>query len=337
MGNFRITEFKCNKVSILAKINLRNANDSKQSNTPLTKKYTDTLSISLQRNLVMAAAVGLDPESFYRLSRSVRASCPFCTLVLLVASSQMEDKTLKELGDLYSVVYISFDEYFPAHLKGYLADIKNIHSTRWIVFNNYLLALQAKHVVFDNVFICDGHDSLFQTDVFVYMTAYTPGLYAFIEDVSMTIGKCPVNNNWIKICYGEAEVKNLFNKSISCSGTVLGTWSAMMSYLSVMQSEILNTPVACKNYLGSDQGVHNYIIHNKEIPKVTIHHISHEYGFVGTLGYATWLKRNQFGLVLNANRSVYAVIHQWGRSYKLIEQYQREYKTISEEDRERKN
>jgi hypothetical protein len=347
IGSLRTREFQCNKVLISGKslrgenllhdTNLRNANDSKQSNTSSMKKYTHSLSISLQHNLVITAAVNSGLEAIYRVARSVRASCPFCTLVMIVSHSQMQDKNLKELTDLYSIVYISYDEYFPVHLKAYQSDIKHVHSTRWLIIHNYLLTLQTKRVIFDNVFVCDSHDSLFQTNVFAYMTDYTPGLYAFIEDVGMTIGKCSTNRMWIKICYDDAEVEHLFNKSISCSGTVLGTWSAMMSYLAVMESQILSTPVACKNNHGSDQGVHNYIIHNRKIPNVTIHHISHEYGFVGTLAHAQWLKRNQFGLVLNTNRSVYAVIHQWNRSHKMIEQLQREYHVIPEEERDRKN
>jgi hypothetical protein len=151
----------------------------------------------------------------------------------------------------------------------------------------------------------------------------------------MTIGKCSYNREWIKLCYGEVELEKLFNKSISCSGTVLGTWSAVLSYLSIMESQILSTPVACKNYGGSDQGIHNYIIYNNKIANVTVHHISHEYGFIGTLGYAAWLKRNQFGLLKNANGSVYAVIHQWNRSKQMMTQLQREYQTIPPDIRDR--
>jgi hypothetical protein len=99
---------------------------------------------------------------------------------------------------------------------------------------------------------------------------------------------------------------------------------------------MLKASITCKT-TGNDQGIHNYIIHNRKIPNVTIHHISHEYGFVGTLGYVLWMKRNQFGLVQNINGSVYAVIHQWNRSYKMIEQLQREYHVIPEEERDRKN
>jgi len=301
--------------------------------------YSDNRSvpISLQHNLVISAAVNSDLTTMYRFSRSLRATCAFCTLVMIVTDATMYNNDFRELADVYSIVYISYEEYFPQHLRKYRSNIKNIRSTRWIIIKNYLLTLQAKGEMHDNVFMCDSHDTLFQTDVFQHMTGYTPGLYAFIEGTRMTIGKCSYNRDWIKLCYGEAELEKLFNKSISCSGTVLGTWSAILSYLSIMESQILSTPVACKNYGGSDQGIHNYIIYNNKIEKVTVHHISHEYGFIGTLCYAAWLKRNQFGLLKNANGSVYAVIHQWNRSKQMMAQLQREYQTIPPNIRDKIN
>ena len=222
-------------------------------------------------------------------------------------------------------------------MKNYQYDITYIYSFRWIVIHKYLSTLHTKHQLYDNVFICDAHDTLFQTDIFAYMNGYAPGLYAFIEADHMKIGHCQTNKEWLLTCYGEAEAKKLFSKPISCSGTVLGTWSAIMSYLFVMESEILSRSEACKDYGGSDQGIHNYIIYNNKISEVTIHHISNEYGFVGTLGYVLSWKRNQFGLVLNANGSVYAVIHQWNRSGQMKAQFQREYQIIPADIRDKKD
>jgi hypothetical protein len=352
LGSFGTRKLQCTQVSIprisfrdkdhTSDANLRNVHNANQSNTFLMKKhfsdaYIRSFPISSQHNLVVTAAVNLDLTTIYRFSRSMRASCAFCTLVMIVTNATMYNNDFRELADLYSIVYTSCEENFPLRLREHQSEIKYIHSSRWILIHIYLLNLEVKREVYDNVFICDSYDTLFQTDVFVHMNSYTPGLYVFIEDIRMTIGKCPYNHDWIKKCYGEAEVMKLFDKSISCSGTVLGTWSAILSYLSIMESEILTAPAACKSNVGSDQGVHNYIIHNSKINKVTIHHISHEYGFVGTLGYALWLKRNQFGLVQNANRSVYAVIHQWNRSEQMKAQFQREYQIIPPDTRDKKN
>ena len=292
---------------------------------------------SAQRNLIITAAVGSDLPIMCRFARSVRQSCNACYLAMIVTDATMNNSDYRALADLYSIVYVSSEDYVPTRLKAMKSLIANIHSSRWIIINNYLLSLQNKGEEFDNVFICDSHDTVFQHDVFAHMNNYTSGLYAFMEDVRMTIGTCRINSEWIKVCYSKAELKKLSNKSISCSGTVLGTWSAIMSYLSTMESQILGTAIVCQGVTGSDQGVHNYIVHNNMIPNIPIHYISHEYGFVGTLGYVLWMKRNQFGLVENANGSIYAVIHQWNRSKQMIAQFEREYQLIPADDRDKKN
>jgi hypothetical protein len=332
-----ITNINLREKKVTNDVKLQNANNSTQSNTFTTKKNEDSSTAALQRNLVISAAVGTGVDAIYRMARSLRASCPFCTFVLIISNASMDDNNTKEVGDLYSIIYISADDYYPEHLKVYRSDISFIHSLRWIIINNYLSILQVKGQVFDNVFVCDSHDTLFQRDVFANMATYTPGLYAFLEDKSMNFRNCIHNNDWVRYCYGATEVEKLLDKPISCSGTVLGTWSAMLSYLSVMQIQILNTPISCKQNGGSDQGIHNYIIHNSKIPNVTIHHVSHESGFVATLHYARSLKRNQFGLVVNENGTIYSVVHQWNRSKQLIAQYENEYPIISKDDQEKKN
>lgn len=350
-GNCGTNKSQCNQLLIIGNKfhdkhricdnNLRNTNNSKQINTFPRQKYSvdaynQSFSKSFQNNLIISTAINSDLTTVYRFSRSVRASCALCTLVLLVTDATIYEEDFKDLADLYSIVYISMEEYTPEYLTADKNVLNNLMTARWIVINNYLLTLQAEGTIYDNVFICDSSDVLFQKDVFAYMNDYTPGLYAFMEDVRMTIGTCKYNSDWIQKCYGDVELQNLFDESISCAGTVLGTWSAIMSYLSILESEMLKAPIACKA-VGSDQGSHNYIIHNRKIPNVTIHYISHEYGFVGTLGYVLWMKRNQFGLVQNANGSVYAVIHQWNRSKQMKDQFKREYQIIPSRLRNRKN
>jgi len=293
----------------------------------ISQSYNITRTTSVQRNLIITAAINMELVSVYRFARSVRASTYSSTLVIIVTKTAMSSRNFQELADVYSIIYISDEDYFPAKLKVQRPDTAAIYTSRWIIIKKFLLNLQTKGVIFDNVFACDSLDTIFQKDIFAFMTNYNPGLYVFMEDVRMTIGTCPINSRWIKGCYGDAELKILHSKSISCSGTVLGTWSAMMSYLSVMESEIIATPAACKDR-GIDQGIHNYIIYNNKIPNTTIHQISHEYGFVGTLGYAKRVIRNPFGLVLNANGSIYAVIHQWNRSKQMVTQFKREYQLI---------
>lgn len=302
----------------------------------VSRLYNITRTTSIQRNLIITAAINMELVSVYRFARSVRATCYSSTLVMIMTKTAMSNRDFQELADVYSIIYISDEDYFPAKLKVERPDTAPIYTSCWIIIKNFLFNLQMKGVIFDNIFACDSLDTVFQRDVFAFMMNYTPGLYVFMEDIRMTIGTCRFNSGWIKGCYGDAELKRLYSKPISCSGTVLGTWSAMISYLSVMESEIIATPAACKDR-GIDQGFHNYIIYNNKIPNITIHRISHEYGFVGTLGYAKRVLRNPFGLVFNANGSIYAVIHQWNRSKQMVIQFKREYQLIAANIRNNKN
>ncbi|CAF1505771.1 unnamed protein product [Adineta ricciae] len=287
-------------------------------------------------NLVITTAINFDLTAVYRFSRSLRASCNFCHLVVVVADSALRNDDFKQLAKLYSIVFISEKVYFPKHLRLNGSDIPFASSVRWLIIRNYLLTLEAKRKVYKNVFMCDSRDGLFQANIFQYVTNYSPGLLVFLESIHMTIGKCGINSGWIKKCYNDSALTEISNNSISCSGTVLGTWYAVLTYLSKMEFHIINAPNACKKYPGSDQGIHNYIIYTNKIVNVSIHYILHEYGFVGTLGYAPIVKRNQFGLVKNENGSVYAFIHQWDRSEQLKVQFQREYQLIPANVREKK-
>lgn len=160
--------------------------------------YNQSFSTSFQRNLIITAAVNSDLLSMYRFSRSVRASCASCTLVMIITNTTMCDEDFQELVDLYSIFYIIYDDYFLTKLKKDQSEIKHIYFARWIIIKNFLLNLQTKGVTYDNVFACDLYDSLFQTDICIHMKNYTPGLYAFMEDVSMNIGNSSINSQWIK-------------------------------------------------------------------------------------------------------------------------------------------
>jgi hypothetical protein len=163
------------------------------------------------------------------------------------------------------------------------------------------------------------------------MDALGDGLYAFLEDAQVSIATQEVNARWIKTCYDEQTLQTIGNKSVSCSGTVLGSWSAIIAYLSTMTSELLSRSDACLTIAGNDQGIHNFIIHKASLPGMKIHIIPHETGFVGTLAIPTWLKRNKFGLVLNMKKEIYAVVHQLDRSSQLNSQYDHEYQILPDD------
>lgn len=65
-------------------------------------------------------------------------------------------------------------------------------------------------------------------------------VHAFEEDQSMTIGKCGVNSNWIRGCFGSAELGKVANRPISCSGFLVGRREGVIAYVNEMARSVFN-------------------------------------------------------------------------------------------------
>ena len=89
----------------------------------------------------------------------------------------------------------------------------------------------------------------------------------------------------------------------------------MLAYLSEMIAEI----VWRRRPMGPhDQGVHNGLIQTGRLPFAEL--IPNEHGRVLTLGRVKTPRVNGDGILLNADGSVPAVIHQWDRHPSLVSQ-----------------
>lgn len=293
------------------------------------KSLALNISHGQENNLIMGAALNIPLKEVYRFSRSARYSCHYCTIILLVSNSSAHTYDFKLLADVFNLELIIYENFLTMR-KEKAFQIMEIHSRRWILYNDYLQNQEKLGKIFDNVFFSDVRDSVFQTNVFNHMDIRGDGLYAFLEDGQVSIAKQISNAEWIKACYGNQTLQTMGNKSISCSGTVLGSWSAIITYLRTMTSQLLTQSNACLRSTGNDQGIHNFIVHEATLPSTKIHMIPHETGFVGTVGLPNWLKRNKFGLVLNTKMEVYAVVHQLDRSRQLISQYDHEFQVLSD-------
>lgn len=103
-----------------------------------------------------------------------------------------------------------------------------------------------------------------------------------------------------------------------------------MQYLSLMVSQITVKPQC------NDQGVHNYILYYLLDSTTTIR-IPHETEFLGTLGTNEWNYQNKYGLILNKNREVYSVVHQFDDSEQVKRQINQEYQILRDKIQMLKN
>lgn len=144
--------------------------------------------------------------------------------------------------------------------------IVHIQVSRYIRYWEHLRASKAQ---FDRVLLTDVSDVIFQRDPFEDLPRGE--LLCFLEDKRMTIGTCKSNSLWIRQVFGEQVLTRLFNHRISCSGTIIGSLSAILRYLELLlrhaNPKILGPLQA---YRGHDQGIHNYLIHSGALPNAQL-------------------------------------------------------------------
>jgi hypothetical protein len=186
-----------------------------------------------KKNLILSIALKLPLQNIYRFIRSARAVCNYCYIIIF--THNVDDDDYKQLAILYNVRFLSYDKHTPKTMKGltYL-------SLRFIIYYHHLLKQQ-----YDNIFICDLRDTLFQRNIFDEMKHHqTRQLYAFLESEQLPIGECKFHNEWLSTCYGQYVLQSIYNQSRSCAGSILGTYKGIyMSFLHFSDSNKLNQPV----------------------------------------------------------------------------------------------
>tara|TARA_B100000963_G_scaffold361564_1_gene397735 strand:- start:42 stop:854 length:813 start_codon:yes stop_codon:yes gene_type:complete len=192
---------------------------------------------------------------------------------------------------------------------------KEIQFKRYRIFLDYL-----KKKDFNNILLCDSRDIYFQSDPFVFN--FEGKINFFLED--QLIKNCPFNSNWIKKTYGKEAFESISNKTILCSGTVLGQYSKIKEYLELISNNISKIKYKKKiKYLltfrpdpegrGCDQGHANFLVHNAKILNQKLY--SNNQGPVATVFY---LKRIIFDNKFN-------LINELGKPYLLVHQYDKRW------------
>ena len=207
-------------------------------------------------------------------------------------------------------------------LKKYNCDIiktkinkKTIQFRRYEIFSNYI-----ENKNFKNILLCDARDIYFQENPFKYN--FEGLINFFLEDYK--IGKCPYNSNWIIKTYGKLEFEKISDKTILCSGTVLGKFEKIQEYLNLMKSHIAKFKYKkkLKYFLtlrtdpegrGCDQGHANYIVHKEIIKNVKFY--SNSKGPVATVFYLSKINFNEESKLINELGKPYLLVHQYDKRY----------------------
>lgn len=205
-----------------------------------------------------------------------------------------------------------------ARYEMYRSWLLNYHPTSWgIVF--------------------DFRDTFFQRNPFelVLRSKKQPNLHLFAENRKVKrVGNCIFNSGWLR-CWGKMTPKRFSNNSVVCSGSTMGSTSALLKYTERMITEFDKmqchmTPARTE----SDQGYHNFLYHSGELARLdgvkVTHHEQGTGGLVNTIGAMNgyrvpkemkgpldtfWKIRDDEGYLLEYDGQRSAVVHQWDRFY----------------------
>jgi len=210
---------------------------------------------------------------------------------------------------------------------------------RYEMYRSWLLKYSSKSwgIIFD------FRDTFFQANPLarVDRSKSQPNLILFAENrLVKRIGNCVFNSGWLR-CWGRDIPKKYANNSVVCSGSTLGSSSALLAYSERMIQEF--DKQEC--HLGptqsqSDQGYHNYLYHSKAfhtLPGVRIAHHEQGYGgLVNTIGAMNgfrvpkhmkgpldshWKIRDSKGFIYEYDGTLSAAIHQWDRFAKELTKF----------------
>lgn len=167
---------------------------------------------------------------------------------------------------------------------------------------------------FDNIFITDVRDVVFQADPF---DEFIGGCNVFNENEFVKISDCQWNSSWIKEGYGEGELRNIGAKEIYCVGTILADYESIMLLLAKMLKACIDWK-GRMNIYGPDTGSFNYLIHNGLVDNL----VKRKNGeIVLTVSPETYdkIRITPEGVIYNNFKP--AVIHQYDRLNLLINHY----------------
>lgn len=188
----------------------------------------------------------------------------------------------------------------------------------------------------------DFRDTFFQSNPFQSFPPFAQRpaqkyeLQLFMENSDLkSIKNCFFNSRWIRTCFGKPALADMEHHAVICSGSTLGTYSAMRHYVRTMLRAMDSAQCWIK---GSDQGYHNYLFYhghfNTTAGSAVLFPQGH--GIINTVGALNgakvpedmkgplgsyWKLRDEEGYVLNFDGTRSSTVHQWDRFEDELEDF----------------
>lgn len=191
----------------------------------------------------------------------------------------------------------------------YLWPGRHIAISRFYMYRDYLREHADR---FASVLITDVRDVAFQGDLF--SAPRVNAVTCAAED--QTIGQCGWNSGWLREAYGNDVVQALADRTISCSGTTIGTMSGIRAYVDLIIEQAEAHPEAAR-ITGIDQGFHNYVLWF-QTPEFMA--LDEKDRIINTLGYTPRALIAVTDDLVSVGGVVSPVVHQWDRHPDLAAQ-----------------
>ena len=265
----------------------------------------------MKKDLILTAAVGYNFDQVEFFIKSLRKFY-FGEVLVIVGKNYLD---LESKLDKYNCQIIRTK-----------VDKKKIQYKRYEIFSNYLLDKK-----FNNILLCDSRDIYFQGNPFEFK--YKGKINFFLEDYK--IRDCPFNSNWIIKSYGKEEFETIAEKTILCSGTVLGEDKKIREYLKLIVNHIQNFKYKkkLKYFLtfrtdpeerGCDQGHANYLVHKSKISNLSFY--SNKNGPFATVFYLDKINFDTSSKLINQYGEPYLLVHQYDKKWDSFEKHVKNFK-----------
>ena len=199
----------------------------------------------------------------------------------------------------------------------------NLSSLRYLLYYRFLQSVPG---TYRHIFLTDLRDVSFQADPF--LRAEEGRLRFYVEESPNTIGSCPNNSRWIREYFGEETLQVLAGKPIVCSGTTLGDYAAVTTYLEKFILTLRQARSLMR--VGVDQGIHNYLAYTELESLVTLcPNREAEVLTMGLMPRDEVYPRDAEGRLIDRNGVPYAVLHQFDRHPGLSQEILSRYQTNS--------
>ena len=167
----------------------------------------------------------------------------------------------------------------------------------------------------ERVLMCDSRDVYFQCDPFSEWPG--PGLHAFQEDESVSLGECGHHRRWITQLAGSQTLEQISKYPRVCAGTILADRDSAIAFLRKMV-EMTYSALSLEPHDG-DQGLFNILVRQCRLPNIVVHRNgeSSVYTGSGVAGEAVLTDANGFAIRPDGSRV--PILHQYDRNPKISE------------------